>query len=97
MSAALVGLLGVPLSACGGEDAQADEPAITSSRVVPGLTLEAFTAQCDERHGTVEIIPHCGGVNTCRGMSYDTETEVLTEHTCKGLNTCGGFSCVVPG
>ncbi len=70
-------------------------PIITSSTIVPDLTLEDFTAECDKRGGTVEIHPHCGGENTCRGMSYDTGTQTLTEHTCRGMNVCAGFSCVI--
>jgi hypothetical protein len=70
-------------------------PAITSSKIVRDLTLERFTADCDTWHGVVQIPPHCGGFNSCRGMSYDSGTEVLTEHTCRGLSSCAGFSCVL--
>jgi hypothetical protein len=70
-------------------------PVITSSKIVPDLTLEQFTAECDAWHGVVQIPPHCGGFNTCRGMSYDSGTDVFTEHTCRGLSTCSGFSCVL--
>lgn len=59
------------------------------------VTLEEFTADCDAVGGSIEIHPHCGGSNTCKGMSYDTGTKVYTEHSCKGLNTCAGFSCVL--
>ena len=58
------------------------------------LTLEQFTALCDSMNGIFEIQPHCGGSNACRGMSYDTGTQTLTEHTCRGTNTCAGYSCV---
>lgn len=61
------------------------------------MTLEKMTADCDARGGTVETYAHCGGLNSCRGMSYDETTQVLTEHTCRGLNTCAGYGCVVPG
>jgi hypothetical protein len=74
----------------------AGPPRITASRVDATVTLESFSAECDALHGLVEIHPHCGGANTCRGMSYDQDTHVYTEHTCKGLNTCRGFSCVLP-
>jgi hypothetical protein len=69
---------------------------ITSSTVDATMDLAKFTALCDARHGTVEIHPHCGGYNSCKGLSYDTSTHVLTEHTCKGLNTCAGYSCIDP-
>jgi hypothetical protein len=77
------------------DDAGTDAGVITSSAVVPDMTLEKFTADCDALGGTVEIHPHCGGANSCKGMSYDTDTLVFTEHTCKGLNTCAGYSCVL--
>jgi hypothetical protein len=60
------------------------------------MTLEKFKALCDELGGTVEIHPGCGGANSCKGMSYDSDTHVFTEHTCKGMNTCTGYSCVLP-
>lgn len=77
--------------------AEADAPpTITLSVVDKTMTLEEFTKRCDALGGKVEIHPHCGGVNSCKGMSYDTTTSVYTEHGCKGLNTCAGYSCVVP-
>jgi hypothetical protein len=68
---------------------------ITSSAVVAGMTLDQFTAQCQAADGILEIQPHCSGSNACRGMSYDSELQTLIQHTCRGLNSCGGFSCVV--
>ena len=59
------------------------------------MTLEQFTDDCDARRGKVELHSHCGGVNSCKGFSYDEDTDVLTEHTCKGANTCAGYSCVI--
>jgi hypothetical protein len=95
LAAALVGLGPVLTTACG--HSHDEEPGmITSSVVDPSLTEGWFRQECDERDGKVETHPHCGGVNTCKGMSYDVTTHVLTEHTCRGLNTCAGYSCVVP-
>ena len=68
---------------------------VTSTTHDPSMTLETFTERCDELGGVVELICHCGGANTCKGMSYDTTTQTLSEHTCRGLNTCAGYSCVV--
>ena len=106
--AALGGLLALTLPACSGDDTDVAtaasttcetgvvaDPKITSSTQVANLTLEAFTADCDERNGAVQIHPHCGGANGCRGISYDSDTDILTEHTCRALNTCTGFSCIV--
>src|SRR5215470_298434 len=95
LRAALAGLFCVGVSACGSDDDSKPSGVVTSSSVVSDMTLEKFTAQCDERGGKVEIEPHCGGLNSCKGMSYDTETQVLTEHTCKAMNTCAGYSCII--
>lgn len=101
LSAALAGLL--CLTACSkdesakGSENVATEPAhITSSKNVGVMTEAQFTAQCDERGGTVEVMPHCGGFATGKGFSYDSTTEELSEHTCRGANTCAGWNCVVP-
>lgn len=91
--AALGGLMCPGLTACGSQSAGGE---VTSSKVVPDMTLEKFTQMCDDRGGTVEINPHCGGSNSCKGMSYDEGTQTLTEHTCKATNTCAGYSCIIP-
>ncbi|MEB2322092.1 MAG: hypothetical protein OZ921_06235, partial [Sorangiineae bacterium] len=67
---------------------------VTSSRVVT-MTEAEFRDECEQRGGVFEVIPHCGGLTTCRGMSYDTTTSTLTDHTCRGVNTCAGYSCVI--
>jgi len=74
----------------------APDRVITYSDAAPDTSLETFTALCNTAGGHIEIAPHCGGMNTCAGFSYDYATGVYTEHTCAGLNTCGGYSCVIP-
>jgi hypothetical protein len=69
---------------------------ITATDAAFGITIETFTALCDRAGGYVEIHPHCGGANSCKGFSYDEGVHTWTEHTCAGLNTCNGFSCVIP-
>ena len=69
---------------------------ITSRDAAVGMTLEAFTAMCEGLGGYIEIHPHCGGMNSCAGISYDSDIGILTEHTCAGLNTCTGYTCVIP-
>ena len=69
---------------------------ITLSDASPGMTLAAFVEMCAPLGGFIEIHPHCGGANSCAGISYDESTGILTEHTCAGLNTCNGYSCVIP-
>jgi hypothetical protein len=101
LSAALAGLLCVATTGCGSSDAQPSPPGpgvITSSQAITGGMTEAeFTMRCDARSGTVEVMPHCGGFATAKGFSYDIGTQELSEHTCKGANTCAGWNCVVPG
>jgi hypothetical protein len=91
LHAALLGLLG----GCASERASEAEGKITASEVDTTMTLTRFTALCDEAGGQVETHPHCGGVNTCRGFSYDETIHTFTEHSCKGANTCAGWSCVL--
>ena len=102
LSAAITGLLSVSSIACdanhSGQGSSAHDggtPRITASSVVADMTIERFTDDCDAQSGKVELHAHCGGVNTCQGFSYDDATHVLTEHTCRALNTCSGYSCVV--
>jgi hypothetical protein len=76
--------------------APAEYPHIVSSENVGALTEEQFTTLCNERGGTVEVMPHCGGFATAKGFSYDSTTQLLSEHTCAGTNTCAGWNCVVP-
>jgi hypothetical protein len=68
---------------------------VTSRRTVPDLGLEEFTQMCDEADGVVEVHASCGGLVSGRGFSYDSDTDHLIEHTCRGFNTCKGFSCVL--
>ncbi len=82
----------------GGPDASCADAGIgvTKSVVDATMTLEIFTKMCEARGGKLELHSHCGGNNTCKGFSYDTGTQTLTEHSCKGWNTCAGYSCVIP-
>lgn len=99
LHAAVAGLLSVASVACSSEpsspEGESGDPRITSSEQVANLSAEEFRTRCDERSGVVEDIPHCGGLNTCKGFSYDVTTQLLSEHTCKGAATCTGWNCVV--
>jgi len=98
LGAALAGLLCLATPACSSNDdpaAGSQTPTITSSVVVGAMTEEDFTAKCDARAGTVEVMPHCGGFATAKGFSYDYTTQKLSEHTCKGANTCAGWNCAI--
>jgi hypothetical protein len=104
LSAALAGLLGTSACQAAPNDPQGqapnDEPEpqgkILSSVVEPHMTFDTFKSECMQQQGKLEMHSHCGGMNSCNGFSYDTTTQVFTEHTCKALNTCSGYSCVVP-
>jgi hypothetical protein len=82
-------------NAAGAGGAPPDPPHITSSKDAGVLAEADFKALCDERGGTVEVMPHCGGFATAKGFSYDNGTLLLSEHTCAGANTCGGWNCVI--
>lgn len=77
-------------------NAPVDVRTVTSQMTV-AMTQAEFQALCSSNGGTFEIMPHCGGFNSCMGISYDTGTQVLSQHTCRGLNTCAGYSCVICG
>ncbi len=105
LGAALAGLL--CWGGCSTHDTSADKPGgtggtateqphITSDENVGVMTEAQFTALCDARGGTVEVMPHCGGFATAKGFSYDSTTELLSEHTCHGANTCSGWNCAIP-
>ncbi|MEO8916738.1 MAG: hypothetical protein ABI488_04885 [Polyangiaceae bacterium] len=96
LSAALTGLLCLSASGCGAHETSAAGPGvITSSQKVDTLDEAGFTQLCDARGGMVEVMPHCGGFASAKGFSYDLATSELSEHSCKGANTCGGWNCVV--
>jgi hypothetical protein len=82
----------IPSTACDG--GVSPDPTVTA-RTTGALTQGQFAALCSAANGILETQPHCGGSNACRGMSYDSETQTLTEHTCRATNSCAGFSCVV--
>ena len=68
---------------------------VTSVQTVVDLDLADFTQMCDEAVGVVEVHDSCAGAVSGPGFSYDIDTDQFTEHTCRGFNTCRGFSCVV--
>jgi hypothetical protein len=103
VAAALGGLLGLAVCAGGCADDELTNGStgeggarITASHIDNSMTRDSFEAACDAQGGQMEDHPHCGGANSCKGMSYDLGTHVYTEHGCRGLNTCTGFSCVLP-
>ncbi len=69
-------------------------PAVTST-TAGALTMAQFQSLCAAQNGLYELQPHCGGSNACRGMSYDSELQTLIEHTCRGTNSCAGYSCII--
>ena len=92
LQSALSGLLCLSLVACSAEPSSG--ALITAQQRVDKLDEAGFTKLCDARHGTVEVMPHCGGFATAKGFSYDLTTQMLSEHSCKGGNTCAGWNCV---
>lgn len=97
LQAAFAGLLVVSAPACSSDDHGDSTPAapkVTSTKSLEGLDADGFKALCDARHGAVEEMAHCGGLATAAGFSYDLTTQELSEHTCKGANTCAGWNCI---
>lgn len=84
----------IPATKCA--SGQVPNPEVTST-VVGALTQDEFASRCAALNGIFEIQPLCGGSNSCRGMSYDSGSQTLTEHSCQATNTCAGYSCVVCG
>jgi hypothetical protein len=74
----------------------ADDRVISLTEHDASFTADEFNAMCDRLGGFVEVHPHCGGANSCRGVSFDQTTSTFTEHSCAGLNTCTGYTCVLP-
>ena len=104
LTAALSGLLCLGGAGCNPspEDVQAcdsavdpDSAVVTSTETDTTMTLQEFTLECLAMGGTLETHSHCGGENSCQGLSYNSGTQTLTHNTCAGLNTCTGYSCVV--
>jgi hypothetical protein len=102
IGAALAGLLCLATASCSSKTeppaagSTSSPPAeITSSTIVADMTMEDFSARCDARAGSVEVMPHCGGFATAKGFSYDATTQELSEHTCMGANTCAGWNCAI--
>lgn len=56
------------------------------------ITAEDFQKLCDERDGWAYVTAFCAGAGMCKGLSLLGTT--LTDHSCKGLNSCGGAGCV---
>jgi hypothetical protein len=94
--ATAAGAAGAAGAGAGAGGSAPEYPHITSSQNVGVMTEEQFKALCDERGGTVEVMPHCGGFATAKGFSYDSGTQLLSEHTCQGANTCAGWNCAIP-
>ncbi len=79
-----------------GCDVAADRVVASRDAGIGGMSLTVFVARCNAAGGFVEIHPHCGGANSCAGFSYDQTTDTFSEHNCATLNTCTGYTCVLP-
>ena len=65
-----------------------DNSLIISEVEVPDFSYEVWAEEC-ETHAS------CGGTNSCKGWSFNMYNSKLMEHNCRGVNSCGGMSCVV--
>ncbi len=57
------------------------------------ISNDEFKALCDQRDGWTYLTAACAGSALCKGLSL--MGDVLTDHSCKGINSCMGISCVV--
>lgn len=103
LSAAVAGLVLGALPACSTEGhnckvaPDAGNPYVVDSIVSDEeMTFAKFSKLCEERSGFIQTHAACVGNNSCKGISYNNFNLTLSEHTCKGLNSCSGMSCVVP-
>jgi len=105
--AALAGLLGMGSYSCGDKkddkdnEKQSETPAMTdnsnkttSEKIDKSISLNSFLELCKSRGGLAQTHASCAGANTCKGVSFHSESGKLTEHTCAGANICAGISCV---
>ncbi|MBL0213859.1 MAG: hypothetical protein IPQ07_08250 [Myxococcales bacterium] len=73
-----------------------ETPSKVISETEGNRTFADIKAECDTRHGYVQITAACSGSNSCAGFSYgDWDPGVTTEHSCAAVNGCNGISCVV--
>ncbi len=95
-------MVGATASSCGKDEDDAQPQltteeaaaAVTSQTLAEGMTFEKFSQDCQTRGGLVQTHAACSGSNTCQGMSYNKFSHMLSEHTCRAINSCGGMSCV---
>jgi hypothetical protein len=80
----------------GGAAGQAGAPSDVYDNVISEgvpISNDEFKELCDERDGWAYLTAACAGSALCKGLSL--MGDVLTDHSCKGINSCMGISCVV--
>jgi hypothetical protein len=98
LQGAIAGIFGVGLVNCGSNDkekivyVETPDPVRVGEAQDKTFTDVEFATFCKERGGVVQMHASCGGVNSCKGVSFSYGK--LQEHTCKGMNSCAGMSCV---
>lgn len=56
------------------------------------IPVDEFKTRCEEREGVFYVTAYCAGTVVSKGIFL--LGDVLTEHSCKGMNGCGGMACV---
>lgn len=96
LNAALLGLFGTGLAACGTKEKEKlvypPAPELIGEAEDRSFSESEFATYCKERGGVMQIHASCAGVNSCKGASFSHGK--LQEHSCKGMNSCAGMSCV---
>jgi hypothetical protein len=70
-------------------------PVAISSEKNTTITFADFSQECLERDGLMQTHATCAGNNACQGFHFNKFSKMLTEHTCRAFNSCGGISCVI--
>lgn len=86
-------------SDCDGEDGplvDAEHPGERSFAEFEALCASSARLDGSAPAGVVQMHAACSASNACRGMSYGNwgPDAVLTEHGCRAMNWCNGWSCV---
>ncbi|MEQ1500968.1 MAG: hypothetical protein ABMB14_02000 [Myxococcota bacterium] len=68
---------------------------MNSITVDTAITYAQFDQQCTGLGGVLQTHAVCAGNVAGAGLSFNKWSKEMIDHSCKGLNTCGGISCVL--
>jgi mono/diheme cytochrome c family protein len=79
------------------EDCDGEDGPLITNEIEGEIPYATFEADCEKMGGLIQMHGACAGNNSCKGLSYGDwgSGSVTTEHSCRGMNWCNGWSCVV--